>query len=64
MAVFFFVKGILIDSVEIDLAWKIQYYKEDVTMRFEDYTYTRPNLDEVKESFDAAIEKFKNAPSS
>ncbi|MDR7076486.1 M3 family oligoendopeptidase [Neobacillus niacini] len=32
-------------------------------MRFEDYTYTRPNLDDVKASFEAAIEKFTNASS-
>src|SRR5688572_11075734 len=32
-------------------------------MRFEEYTYTRPNLDEVKARFEAAIEKFANASS-
>jgi M3 family oligoendopeptidase len=32
-------------------------------MRFEEYTYTRPNLDEVKTRFEAAIEKFTNASS-
>jgi M3 family oligoendopeptidase len=32
-------------------------------MRFEEYTYTRPNLDEVKAGFEAAIEKFTNASS-
>ncbi len=33
-------------------------------MRFEDYTYTRPNLDEVKEQFDAALVKFTGAGSA
>lgn len=32
-------------------------------MRFEEYTYTRPNLEEVTVRFEAAIEKFKNANS-
>ncbi|MEC1524710.1 M3 family oligoendopeptidase [Neobacillus niacini] len=32
-------------------------------MRFEEYTYIRPNLDEVKARFEAAIEKFANASS-
>ncbi|MDQ1003927.1 M3 family oligoendopeptidase [Neobacillus niacini] len=32
-------------------------------MRFEEYTYTRPNLDEVKARFEAAIGKFMNASS-
>jgi M3 family oligoendopeptidase len=32
-------------------------------MRFEDYTYTRPNLDEVKRQFEAALEKFNGAHS-
>lgn len=32
-------------------------------MRFEEYTYTRPNLDEVKAGFEAAIEKFTKASS-
>ena len=32
-------------------------------MRFEEYTYTRPNLDEVKVIFEAAIEKFTKASS-
>jgi M3 family oligoendopeptidase len=32
-------------------------------MRFEEYTYTRPNLDEVKARFEAAIGKFTNASS-
>jgi M3 family oligoendopeptidase len=32
-------------------------------MRFEDYTYTRPNLDEVKREFDGALDKFNGARS-
>jgi M3 family oligoendopeptidase len=32
-------------------------------MRFEDYTYTRPNLDEVKRQFEAMLEKFNGAHS-
>jgi M3 family oligoendopeptidase len=32
-------------------------------VRFEEYTYARPNLDEVKARFEAAIGKFKNASS-
>ena len=32
-------------------------------MRFEDYTYTRPNLEEVSAKFEGAIQKFKNAVS-
>jgi M3 family oligoendopeptidase len=32
-------------------------------MRFEDYTYTRPNIDEVKEQFEAALKKFNGARS-
>lgn len=30
-------------------------------MRFEDFTYVRPNLEEITQSFNLAIEKFKNA---
>lgn len=37
--------------------------KGDVPMVFENYTYKRPNLEEFKENFDAAIENFKNAAS-
>ncbi len=33
-------------------------------MGFENYTYTRPNLTEIKTDFDAAIEDFKNAASA
>jgi M3 family oligoendopeptidase len=32
-------------------------------MKFEDYTYSRPNLDEVKEQFDAALVKFTGSGS-
>ncbi|MDP4156622.1 MAG: M3 family oligoendopeptidase, partial [Bacillota bacterium] len=32
-------------------------------MRFEDYTYLRPNLEEVKREFEAALEKFNGANS-
>jgi M3 family oligoendopeptidase len=32
-------------------------------MSFENYTYERPNLDQVKANFDAALENFKNASS-
>ncbi|MEH7493414.1 M3 family oligoendopeptidase, partial [Neobacillus niacini] len=32
-------------------------------MRFEEYTYNRPNLDEVKARFETAIKKFTNASS-
>jgi M3 family oligoendopeptidase len=30
-------------------------------LKFEDYTYTRPNLDEVKRQFEAMLEKFNGA---
>ncbi|MFE8703562.1 M3 family oligoendopeptidase [Cytobacillus sp. FJAT-54145] len=33
-------------------------------MKFEEYTYTRPNLEEVEKSFEVALEKFKNASSA
>src|SRR5689334_5938471 len=33
-------------------------------MIFEDYTYVRPNLSEVKEQFEAALEKFYEAGSA
>ncbi|MCQ6279845.1 M3 family oligoendopeptidase [Bacillus sp. EB600] len=33
-------------------------------MKFEDYTYTRPNLDEVKEKFGAVLVKFTGAGSA
>jgi len=33
------------------------------TMNFEQYTYTRPNLEEVTAKFDQLLEKFKNAGS-
>ncbi|MEH7177372.1 M3 family oligoendopeptidase [Neobacillus vireti] len=32
-------------------------------MRFEEYTYTRPNLDEVKARIESALQKFTSAPS-
>ncbi|PLR75581.1 M3 family oligoendopeptidase [Bacillus sp. V3-13] len=33
-------------------------------MKFQEYTYVRPNLDEAKEKFQAALDKFKNAGSA
>jgi M3 family oligoendopeptidase len=32
-------------------------------VRFEDYTYVRPNMNEVKETFQSALEQFKSADS-
>lgn len=32
-------------------------------MRFEDYTYIRPNMDEIKEAFHVALEQFQSASS-
>ena len=34
----------------------LNYFKGDVPMRFENYTYVRPNLEEVTTYFDVAIE--------
>ncbi len=39
-------------------------HKGDGQMGFENYTYTRPNLTEIKTDFDAAIEDFNNAASA
>ena len=33
-------------------------------MRFEDYTYVRPNLEKIKGQFEAALEKFEDAASA
>ncbi|MDZ5470554.1 M3 family oligoendopeptidase [Bacillus sp. 31A1R] len=32
-------------------------------MRFEDYTYTRPNMEDIEKRFNVALEKFKSAAS-
>jgi M3 family oligoendopeptidase len=45
------------------ICWNKEHRKEVEGMRFEDYTYIRPNLEEVSAKFEAAIEKFKNAVS-